>query len=43
MRESISVAEKHGYISKGDLVVITSGLPTGEQTNTNTVRIETVG
>ena len=42
VKESISVAVKHGYVSNGDLVVITSGLPTGEQTNTNTVRIETV-
>ncbi len=42
VKESISVAVKHGYVAKGDLVVITSGLPTGEQTNTNTVRIETV-
>ncbi len=42
VKESINVAVKHGYAQNGDLVVITSGLPSGEQTNTNTVRIETV-
>lgn len=42
VRESISVAAKYGYIENKDLVIITSGLPAGIQTHTNTVRVEVV-
>lgn len=42
VKESIAVAVKNGYVKNDDLVIITSGLPAGEQKHTNTVRVEIV-
>lgn len=42
VKESITISAQSGYIDNGDLVIITSGLPAGIQTHTNTVRVEVV-
>jgi pyruvate kinase len=41
--EAISASEELGYISKGDLIVITAGAPVGVGGTTNMLRIHVVG
>lgn len=41
--QAVNLAQSHGFIQKGDLVVITTGVPVGEEGNTNMLRIHVVG
>lgn len=43
LAHSVNRAKETGLIKKGDLVVITGGIPVGLTSNTNTMRIEIVG
>ena len=38
-RNAIASAKKAGYIKKGDIVVITAGLPLGMSGTTNMIRV----
>lgn len=40
---SVDVAKKSGYLTDGDMVVITSGVPIGKSGTTNMIKVETVG
>lgn len=40
--ESVKAAEKAGFVTKGDHVVITAGVPVGVAGSTNIIRVETV-
>ncbi len=39
---ALEVAEKQGYLSKGDTTVITSGVPIGVSGTTNMIKVQTV-
>ena len=38
-RSAIAAAKKAGYIKKGDIVVVTAGLPLGMSGTTNMIRV----
>ena len=38
----LEVARKHGLISKGDIVVITAGIPLGISGTTNMLKVERI-
>lgn len=39
---AVEVARKHGLISKGDIVVITAGIPLGISGTTNMLKVERI-
>lgn len=39
---AVEVAKKTGYIKKGDLVVITAGIPLGQSGTTNMLKVDLV-
>ena len=39
---AVEVARKHGLISKGDIVVITAGIPLGIPGTTNMLKVERI-
>lgn len=42
IEDAINVSLKMGYLKKGDLVIITAGIPLGISGNTNLIRVKTV-
>ena len=40
---AIEAAEKHGFVNKGDVVVLTAGVPLGKRGKTNLLKAEVVG
>ena len=40
IKEAIKAALEHGYIQKGDLLVITAGVPLGMSGTTNLLKVE---
>ena len=43
MEGTILEAEKKGYVSDGDINVITAGMPLGKSGTTNMIRVHKVG
>ena len=43
LQESVEESVKHQYVSHGDVVIITAGVPVGEAGTTNLMKIHVIG